>query len=186
MPASSMFARFALAVAVGFVGAYPFSTASGLAHLEKNPSSSSMQSVLTFFAGIILFSLTLGLAGPAIRLIARVTDRLGRVETRPSPQVAFMMMTFGVTCAIASLLVQGNASNRPPSGLTMNLNGGTQMVATQADGGSFVLGLLSVLTFLLGASLIGLGIWASIKPGPAAITAPLVKPTVPEYEAAMA
>ena len=47
--------------------------------------------------------------------------------------------------------------------------------------GSIVLGILTVLTFLLGASLIGLAVWASLKSTPRTMI-PAIKPAVPELE----
>ena len=71
-----------------------------------------------------------------------------------------------------------------PDGIAMNVRGfgGSPYLAVQSSG-SFGLGVLTLLTFLLGTSLIGLGIWASLKPSPRA-TIPTVKPAVREFDEA--
>jgi hypothetical protein len=182
-----MFARFAVSLAVGFLGAYPLASSSGLLGLDWNPNSTGPTMVVVF-SGIILFFLTLGLIGPTLRLVRQVIDALGRVEERPRPAVAVTMFLLGTLCDISAMLIQLNAGNRPPASVSMNIPGfnggnnpGFNMAPSMAvqSSGSFGLGILTILTFLLGASLIGLGIWASLKPGTPAI-ARMVKPEAPE------
>ena len=181
-----MFARLASALAVGFVGAYPFASASGLAGMLRDPDDLNSR-IIIVFGGIILFLLTLALIGPTLRLVHRVLEILARVEERPRPVVALVMMILGVCCSVAAMATQFNATARPPSGLSMNL-GGTGMNLngmTRVDRvpGSFALGVLTILTFLLGLSLISLGIWASLKPA-VPTGARIVKPAVPEFDEA--
>ncbi len=182
-----MFARFAVSVAVGFLGAYPLASSSGLMGLDWDRNSTGPTMVVVF-SGIILFFVTLALIGPTLRLIRQVLDVLARVEERPRPAVAVTMLVLGTLCDISAMLIQLNAENRPPASVSMNIpgfNGGNNpgfnaapSMALQTSG-SFGLGILTILTFLLGASLIGLGIWASLKPSATAIGR-MVKPEAPE------
>ena len=173
-----MFAKLAVSVAVGFLGAYPLASSSGLMGTVREYQQDS----IIIASGMILFFLTLALSGPTLRLIRQVLETLSRVEERPRPPIAWTMLILGVTCAISSMVIALNASNGPPVGLSMNLpgfNAGTQVVSQPS--GSFVLGLLTILTFVLGAALIGLGIWASLKPGPKRI-GETIKPAAREFE----
>ena len=76
-----MFAKLAVSVAVGFLGAYPLASSSGLMGTGRAEQSAGLQSSST--NGIILFFLTLALIGPTIRLVRQVLETLSRVEERP-------------------------------------------------------------------------------------------------------
>jgi hypothetical protein len=174
MSMGTMFAKLAVSVAVAFLCAYPFAELSGtMARMEDAES----RSVLVTASGVILFFLTLSLIGPAIRVVHKIQDTLKQAETRPGPTVAVTMLCLGAICAISALFVQYSAG-RNATGVSMNVaEFGRKPQLVMQTSGSFVLGLLTVLTFLLGASLVALGTWASLKP-PAKATSPLVKTEV--------
>jgi hypothetical protein len=164
-----MFAKFAVSAAVGFLGAYPLASSSGLMGLDMNPNSPGPTMVVVF-SGIILFFLTLALIGPTLRLIRQVLDALSQVEERPRPTVAFTMLCLGTLCDISAMLIQLNAGNHPPASVSMNIpgfNGGNNPAFNAAPSmamqtsGSFGLGVLT------------------IKP-PATAIVRIVKPEAPE------
>jgi hypothetical protein len=172
-----MFAKLAASVSLGFLGAYPLARTTGLMATVQPHQQNSI--IIT--SGLILGFLTLALIGPTIRLIRQVVETLGQVEDRPKPMVAGVMLLLGTACAISSLQIAMNNSSRPPLGLSMNIpgfNAGTNVVSQPS--GSFLLDVLTLLTFLLGVSLVGLGIWASIKPG-AKVTDAVIKPEAREF-----
>jgi hypothetical protein len=186
MPAGIMFAKIAVSVAVAFLGAYPLASSSGLlgSPLISNESQRRefQQQELIFGSGFILFFLFLALIGPTLRLIRQILDTLAKVEERPRPAVAVTMFVLGTVCAIAAMLIQLNAGSHPPASVSMNIpgfNSSPPSMAVQSSG-SLALSILTFLTFLLGASLIGLGIWASLKPSAKAI-APWIKPEAREF-----
>jgi hypothetical protein len=159
-----IFTKLALALAVGFLGASPFARASGLmtgSGIERGPDGP-----ITLVCGMILFCLTLGLIGPTLRLIQRILAILARIEDRPAPMVALGFVIAGTVCVIAALTVQYSASREIGEGLTMHMGGqaGNARIGLQASGSGLGLGILTFGTFLLGASLISLGIWTSFKP----------------------
>jgi hypothetical protein len=175
-----MFARLAVSVAVAFLGAYPFSELSGIAGAMRD---SEARAALAMVSGIILFFLALSLSGPVVRLVQTSLQALKQAETRPGPKVALTMLCLGTLCVIAALFVQYSAG-RSSSGLTMNVGDFTRnpQFVMQTSGSAF-LGLLTLLTFLVGGALIALGTWASLKP-PAQATSLPVKPDVPELKEA--
>jgi hypothetical protein len=184
-----MFAKIAVSVAVGFLGAYPLASSSGLLGAAYFHDDSSQNSLI-MSSGIILFFLTLTLIGPTLRLARQILDTLGRVEERPRPPVALMMLFLGTFCAISAMIIQLNAENRPPSSISMNIpgfNAGNNPGLNPSPGmaiqpsGTLGLGILTILTFLFGTALIGLGIWASLKPS-ATVTARMVKPEARELQ----
>jgi hypothetical protein len=177
-----IFTKIAVAVAVGFLGAYPFASASGLVTGDR--FNGTPDELFVFCGGIILFFLTLGLIGPAGRLIERVVDALVRTEVRPAPMNILGMFCSGTVCAIAAMVIQYNAMHSNPGGVTITGGGfgrGSGAGVVMHSSGSLVLGILTVLTFLLGASLIGLGVWASLTPAPRTTSA-TTKPAVPELD----
>jgi hypothetical protein len=177
----SIFSKLAVAVVVGFLGALPFTSASGLISGLGIEFSQSI-ALLTFVSGFILFVLTLALLGPLSRLALKTVDALGRVEERPGPNVTLGMLGFGTLCAIASVLIQYNAL---PTKADVTMNVRNSGIAFQSSGSSG-LGLLTLLTFLLGASMIGLGIWASLKPAATTATLQTIKPKAPEFDESLA
>jgi hypothetical protein len=177
-----MFARLAVSVAIAFLGAYPFSELSGIAGGMRDSES---RAALAMTSGMILFFLTLSLSGPVVRLVQKSLEALKQAETRPGPRVALTMLCLGTLCVIAALFVQYSAG-RSSTGVSMNVVDFTHnpQLVMHSSGSSF-LGLLTLLTFLLGAGLIALGTWASFKP-PAQATNPPVKADVPELGEATA
>ena len=175
-----MFARLAVSVAVAFLGAYPFSELSGIAAGMRDSES---RAALAMMSGVILFFLALSLSGPVVRLVQTSLQALKQAETRPGPRVALTMLCLGTLCVIAALCVQYSAG-RSSTGVSMNVVDFSQnpQLVMRASGSPF-LGLLTLLTFLLGGALIALGTWASFKP-PAQATAPPVKAAVPELNEA--
>ena len=161
MPESTMFAKIAASVAVGFLGAYPLASASGLMRVEV----SREPSLIITISGIILFFVTVSLIGPTIRLIQSIVGTLKGIEERPKTSVSVTMLFLGTLCAISAMIIQLNTSRS--EGVAMNFNApGFNMAPQMAlqSSGSFAPGLLTILTFLLGVALIGLGIWGSLKP----------------------
>jgi hypothetical protein len=177
----SIVARLAVAVAVGFLGASPFTMASGL--IPGLGLDFHSVGPLTTVSGVILFILTLALLGPVTRLVQKTLEALGRVEERPGPAVTLGMLGMGTLCAIAAMVVQYNALGAQSSGLTMHVGNMPSQVVVQSAG-SFGLGVLSILTFLLGAAMIALGIWASLKPSSTPPIPHAIKPKVPEFDEA--
>jgi hypothetical protein len=174
-----MFAKIAVSVAIGFLGAYPLATASGLFGTVRESNRDS----LIVASGIILGFLTLCLIGPMLRLIRQVLETLKQVEERPKPMVALTMLGLGSLLAITAMVIQVNAGSRASTGLSMNINGFTQSPQMQVEtSGSLALGILTIATFLLGASLIALGIWASLKPAGSSVNDSLVKPDSREFD----
>jgi hypothetical protein len=174
--------RLAIAVAVGFLGASQFAWASGM--IQGGVVSEYAINVLTLVSGIILFVLTLSLIGPFTRLVRSVLDALSRVEERPGPAVALGMLGLGTLCAITAMLVQYSALSSQSKGVAMNVHNTSFIVQYS---GSFGLGVLTILSFLLGASMIGLGIWASLKPASASTRpAHAIKPKAPEFDETIA
>ena len=177
-----MFAKIAASVAVGFLGAYPLASSSGLMGMVSTDNQGSV----IVASGIILFFLAASLIGPTLRLIGQTLETLGRVEERPRPSVAWTMLVLGTACALSAMYFQFQAGSRPPSSVSMNLPGFTMTPSGTSPGvavesaGSLGLGILTILTFLLGASMIGLGIWASIKPS-ARTVGPAIKPEAREF-----
>ncbi len=177
MPAGNMFAKLVSSVAVGFLGAYPLASSSGLMGTVRP----DQQDPIIITSGIILGFLTLALIGPTIRLVRQVLEALGRVEDRPRPPVALAMLVLGTICAMSAMQIQLSAANRPPASVSMNIPGFTTTAGVAAQPSSSLgLGILTLLTFLLGAALIGLGIWASVKPSAPAIGT-LIKPEAREF-----
>lgn len=183
-----MFAKIAVSVAVGFLGAYPLASATGLLGNDRIMDQYQEKSFIVS-GGIILFFLTLALIGPTLRLVRQILDTLSRVEERPRSPFAGVMLLLGTTCVISAVLFQYNAATRPPATVSMNIpgfNGGNNVGFNTNPGmviqssGSFGLGILTILTFLLGASMIGLGTWASIKPSAPSAGA-LIKPEAREF-----
>ena len=178
MPKTNMFAKIAASVAVGFLGAYPLASASGLMKAEV----SHEPSIIITISGIILFFATVSLIGPTIHLIQSIVGTLRAIEERPKTSVAVTMLFLGTLCAISAIIMQVNAPRS--DGVSMNLNAPEFSVAPQVatqSSGSFALGLLTILTFLLGTGLIGLGVWASLKPAIPS-TRMIRKPAVPELD----
>jgi hypothetical protein len=168
----TMFARLAVSVAVAFLCAYPFAELSGsMARMQD----AEARTALVTASGVILFFLTLSLIRPAIGLVLKIQETLKQAETRPGPTVAVTMLCLGTICAISALFVQYSAG-RNATGVSMTVTefGRNPQLVMQTSS-SFVLGLLTVLTFLLGASLVALGTWASLKPQ---ATSPMVKTEV--------
>jgi hypothetical protein len=175
-----MFARLAVSVAVAFLGAYPFSELSGIAGAVRDSDS---RAALAMTSGIILFFVTLSLSGPVVHLVQKSLEALKQAETRPAPKVALTMLCLGTLCVVSALFVQYSAG-RSSGGVSMNVvdfSHNPQLVM-RASGSPF-LGLLTLLTFLLGGSLIALGTWASFKP-PAQTASAAVKPVVREPDEA--
>jgi hypothetical protein len=173
-----MFAKIAVSVAIAFLGAYPLASSSGLMGTVREDQRNSI--IIT--SGFVLFFLTVALIGPTLRFIGQILDTLARVEERPRPTVAWTMLVLGTVCAISAMHIQLQAGNHPPASVSMNIpgfNSSTPSMAVQSSG-SLALSILTFLTFLLGASLIGLGIWASLKPSAKAI-ASFVKPEAREF-----
>jgi hypothetical protein len=168
----TMFARLAVSVAVAFLCAYPFAELSGsMARMQD----AEARTALVTASGVILFFLTLSLIRPAIGLVLKIQETLKQAETRPGPTVAVTMLCLGTICAISALFVQYSAG-RNATGVSMNVTeSGRNPQLVMQTSGSFVLGLLTVLTFLLGASLVALGTWASLKPQ---ANSPMVKTEV--------
>jgi hypothetical protein len=188
-----MFAKVAVSVAVAFLGAYPLASSSGLLGAAYFQNDSSQNSLIVS-SGIILFLLSITLIGPTLRLVRQVLDTLSKVEERPRPTVAMTMIILGTVCAISAMLIQLNyAWSRSPATVSMNIpnisglnvanNPGLNRYASMAaqSSGSFGLGIMTVLTFVLGASLIALGIWASLKPSAPAVVR-TIKAEVPELQ----
>jgi hypothetical protein len=83
------------------------------------------------------------------------------------------------------MVIQYNAGFRASTGFSMNLNGIAQAPQLEMQTSSSLgLGILTILTFLLGTTLIGLGIWASLKPVAPSITRSIVKPPSREFDEA--
>jgi hypothetical protein len=132
--------------------------------------------------GIILFFVTLALIGPALRLFKQIMEALRQVEERPRPALAFAMLCLGTLCTVSAMLIQLNAGAQPAPTFTMTETGFTAgSRVSVAPPASLGLGILTTLTFLLGANLIGLGVWASLKPG-IPPTASITKPEAPELQ----
>ncbi len=110
---------------------------------------------------------------------------MNQVEERPGPAVALVILCLGALCAISAVVVQYSASERVPAGVSMKELefGGNSHLIVQSSG-SLALGVLTILTFLLGTSLISLGIWACLKPAPRG-TSPAVKPAVQDLDEPM-
>ena len=166
-----LLARVAVGVAVGFLGAMPMASAAGFYHGDM---SSGSEGSFVVTSGIILFCLTLALMGPIVRGGSSLLGALARSETRPSPAMALGLIAAGAVCVVASL---GFAWSGYASNVRSAAEGMTRLMLTAKEAGinnfnfnlpspdrSSAVGpmILTVLAFLLGSSLIGLGVWSSL------------------------
>lgn len=184
-----MLAKFAVSVAVGFVGAYPLALASGLfTYLRAQNRDPDL--VLVFASGFILFALTLTLITPALQLISTIIATLRNVEERPKPWLACVFLLLGTALSLSAMTVVYNAT-RPipqiPQGFTLNSNGfnASNPIDLQPPS-SLGLTLITFLTFFLGTVLVSLGIWATLTTGvnrrSLVGSTSLIKPSIPELD----
>ncbi len=170
-----LFAKLAVGVAVGFLGAIPMASAAGFYHGQM-PNGSVDPTVVA--SGIILFFLAVALIGPVLRAGSSLLSALGRSETRPGPAVALGLIAGGTLCVVASLVFAWSSyrSDVAATGQAM-----TQMMGRMKEmgitnfnfnfptpdaGSSAGPMILTILAFLLGSSLIGLGVWSSMGSRP--------------------
>lgn len=165
--------NLSVALAASFLGAIPLATEAG--YYVPDNSGSNRGSEYIVLAAAILFFLTLSAMIPLTRLGSTFLDSLGRAESRPVPAVALGLILCGTLCVISSVWLAWSArvSSAPEAmarAMQMHANGGNGMSINFSGpaGGlvtsSFAPMILTILAFLLGSSLIGLGVWSSLDP----------------------
>ncbi len=181
------FLSLALGAAVGFLGAKPMTSAAGYpTQMRFNDESPSPQMVT---CGTILFFLTIAVIGPVQRGVGGLIAALNRSKTKPAPPIAMAMIVCGTLCSLGSLLLAWTARSpglemldalkrSAQNGMNINFN----LPAESFQGGSVGPMVMTALVFTLGASLIGVGIWASLDASPSSLptaNGPLVKEPIP-------
>ncbi len=206
-----LFLSVAVAAAVAFVGATPLAQAAGF--YKENPNYSTENAPILSFSGAILFALTVALIGPMLRLIGTTVATLKHAQSRPAPVVSITLIGCGTLCVVVSLwlawsakgmrpdaefaqamqamaqqtnqTIQQTTRNTPNMG-SANINWTiTPQVTMKIDPPAQSAGpmILTILAFLLGSSLIAVGVWGSIDPtaGSRAISHNgVMKPAAPE------
>jgi hypothetical protein len=174
---------FALAVAIGILGANAFADAAGFS--ANSSARDSPEAVLPrILCGIVLFVLSWMLLRFLFQLGNRIVWRLAQVRERPGLPVTLALLASGTLCVLCALLViwQGDAGsfNVSPS---MNLSSGNMPGGNIAlppnmprvemfphvDLSMHTIGLpirsLAVVAALvIGAALLAIGVWASLPP----------------------
>lgn len=164
--------NLSVAVAAAFLGAIPLASEAG--YYVPDQYNNGRGSEYIVLAAGILFFLTLSAMIPLTRLGSALLDSLGRAETRPVPAVALGLILCGTLCVISSVWLAWSARVSAPEAMAramqMHANGGNGMSINFSGpaGGlvtsSFAPMILTILAFLLGSSLIGLGVWSSLDP----------------------
>ena len=142
--------RICVAVAVGFVGANPFTDAAGL---------TDDRDVVVPIAGIIAGCLTLTALVFGEVQLRNLIAVLARTKQRPGTALVIVFICAGIACFIAAVFLQlfgaPDASvNAEPGGVSAKLNVRP----------SIMIPITTLALLVVGATLIGLGIWGSISP----------------------
>jgi hypothetical protein len=167
---------FALAIAVGLVGANAFADAAGF------PQYDMRESVGPFFAralaGLVLFFLTFTLVKYLFSLGARLVSLFGATGERPTLPVTMTILVCGTLCVLGalglSLLDARSSANIAtptislPGAPNMPQMGDMRISGSLNVGGSsisaLVRPLVTLLTLLVGAALLAVGVWSGLKP----------------------
>jgi hypothetical protein len=184
---------FAMAAAVGLLGANAFADAAGLT--QSDPQHSSPGPMLGRVAsGLVLFFLTYSLTRYLFRLGERLVSVLSTVRERPVLPITITLLVCGTLCVLGALglsLYDGPTSasvstptvnmagvpNMPQMGNAMRFSGTVSLVGPSIS--MLVRPLVTLLTLLLGIALLAVGVWGGLRPPEPALV-PVIVPHVPE------
>jgi hypothetical protein len=147
----------ALALAVGFLGANAFADAAGLP-VPQDPSRDPGYVFLRVVCGIVVFVVTFVVLSVLFRELRALVHTLARTSLRPGLPIAMTCLICGTACVIAALAVQLYWMRNPAVGF-----GPRPYMSVQTP---LMAHIITLMTFLLGAGLIAVGIWSSMGQAP--------------------
>jgi hypothetical protein len=139
------------ALVIGLPSARPFADAIGLPQIT-NMRAEWMFVALRALCGVVAISAAAAVASLVLRGVQWLHVTLASVSSRPPLPVALSLVTAGPLCMLASLLLPMYMGQLAVSGEEASVR--VPLLAS----------LLAVMTFLAGAVLVGVGLWASIRP----------------------
>ena len=139
------------ALVIGLPSARPFADAIGLPQIA-NVRADWIFVTLRALCGVVAISAAAAVASLVMRGVQWLHVTLSSVSARPPLPVALSLVTAGPICMLASLLLPMYMGQLAVSGEENTVR--VPMLAS----------LLAVMTFLAGAVLVGVGLWASIRP----------------------
>jgi hypothetical protein len=153
-----LFIYFAVALALGVLGAKRFAVAAGVNSHYDEPIVA---------CGVVLGLLVLALLIALVHFGRQVVAVLARSQSRPGPTVGLVLIICGTVCLLAALGTQLYESGRTVSGsttLSVPAAGGSARVDVQASDSFLLTPVITAAVLLAGAALVALGLWSSSSP----------------------
>ena len=157
----------ALAVAVGFLGANAFADAAGFPAPEDSNRDAGYVA-LRVLCGVVVFAVAFVVLAFVFREVRALAHSLARSPVRPAPPVALACVICGTACVLVALAVQVYAMRNP----TVVAGPGFRALVQTP----IMVHLVTLMAFVLGAGLIGVGVWSSMAPR---VTTPPTPPSAP-------
>jgi hypothetical protein len=160
---------WALALAAGLLGANSFSTAAGFPSASNNPQNGEYAVTGWIVSGVVLAFLTFTVVKYLFGLGERLVQLFSTVSDRPALPIAITLLVCGTLCVLGAVglpVADGHSETRIlnpavqfPGREFVQFSGGAPSITAL-----LVRPLITILALLIGAALMALGIWASLKP----------------------
>jgi hypothetical protein len=148
-----------VAAVVGFVGSSSLANAAGIAESDRE--------VWVPIAGVLAGFLTLTMLTFGEVQLRNLITVLGRTKQRPAAALVIVFVCGGISCLIVAVLFQIFA------GTGASVAAGSGEIHTSLSiNSSLMVPVTTIALLLVGATLIGIGIWGSIPPGSQVPNAP--------------
>jgi len=160
-----MFAVFAVAIALAFLGAGPFASAIGFPPI---PNASDPEAGPVFghiAAGVIIFVLVIALAGPLARFIREIIRRIEQTHAKPAQPVVLTLIICGILCVLGAMGMELYLVRYGESVMTAAGIGGLGQAMERVSVGveTPILGhVIAILGLVAGVGLASVGFWGSL------------------------
>jgi hypothetical protein len=160
-----LFAVFAVAIALAFLGAGPFSAAIGFPPIPNVNEPEAGPVFGHIAAGFLIFLLVIALAGPLARLIREIIRRVEQTQAKPAQPVVLTLIICGTLCVLGAMgmelyLVRYGESVMTAAGIG-GLGQGMERVSVGVE--TPILGhAVAILGLVAGVGLASVGFWGGL------------------------
>jgi hypothetical protein len=160
-----LFAVFAVAIALAFLGAGPFAAAIGFPPIPNVNEPEAGPVFGHIAAGVIIFVLVIALAGPIGRLTRGIIHRIEQSHAKPAQPVVLTLIICGTLCVIGAMGMELYLVRYGESVMTAAGIGGLGQAMERVSVGveTPILGhMVAILGLVAGAGLASVGFWGSL------------------------